>query len=106
MGSVVVRLRRHGDDRQPSVRLDAVCAAHGEGACATALAAFRCAVGFWAVHRRRYLDHAVLGVVHRQDRPRLLMVLSGLLCAVGWGSLGHVGSLTSFYAFYCLAGVG
>ncbi|MBV9503546.1 MAG: oxalate/formate MFS antiporter [Acidobacteriia bacterium] len=38
--------------------------------------------------------------------PRILMVLSGLLCAVGWGSLGHVHSLPSFYALYCLAGVG
>ena len=26
--------------------------------------------------------------------PRILMAFSGLLCAVGWGSLGHVGSLT------------
>ena len=38
--------------------------------------------------------------------PRVLMVLSGLVCAIGWGSLGHVGSLTSFYLLYCLAGVG
>ncbi len=38
--------------------------------------------------------------------PRILMALSGLLCAVGWGSLGHVGSLTSFYSLYCVAGVG
>jgi MFS transporter, OFA family, oxalate/formate antiporter len=38
--------------------------------------------------------------------PRPLMLLSGLLCAVGWGSLGHVDTLTSFYALYCLAGVG
>ncbi len=38
--------------------------------------------------------------------PRVLMALSGLLCAVGWGSLGHVHSLTSFYSLYCTAGVG
>ena len=38
--------------------------------------------------------------------PRVLMALSGLLCAIGWGSLGHVGSLTSFYLLYSLAGVG
>jgi OFA family oxalate/formate antiporter-like MFS transporter len=38
--------------------------------------------------------------------PRIFMVLSGLLCAIGWGSLGHVGSLTSFYGLYALAGVG
>jgi len=38
--------------------------------------------------------------------PRVLMALSGLLCAVGWGSLGHVHSLTSFYFLYSIAGVG
>jgi OFA family oxalate/formate antiporter-like MFS transporter len=38
--------------------------------------------------------------------PRRLMALSGVLCAIGWGSLGHVGSLTSFYSLYALAGIG
>src|SRR5277367_2356946 len=38
--------------------------------------------------------------------PRIPMALSGVLCAVGWGSLGHVGSLTSFYLLYSMAGVG
>ena len=38
--------------------------------------------------------------------PRILMAFSGLLCAIGWGSLGHVGSLTSFYFLYGMAGVG
>jgi MFS transporter, OFA family, oxalate/formate antiporter len=38
--------------------------------------------------------------------PRILMALSGLFCAVGWGSLGHVGSLTSFYLLYGMAGIG
>jgi MFS transporter, OFA family, oxalate/formate antiporter len=38
--------------------------------------------------------------------PRLLMAFSGVVCAIGWGSLGHVGSKTSFYALYALAGVG
>jgi OFA family oxalate/formate antiporter-like MFS transporter len=38
--------------------------------------------------------------------PRVLMALSGLLCAIGWGSLGHVGSRTSFYLLYSVAGVG
>jgi OFA family oxalate/formate antiporter-like MFS transporter len=38
--------------------------------------------------------------------PRILMALSGLFCAVGWGSLGHVGSLTSFYLLYAVAGIG
>jgi OFA family oxalate/formate antiporter-like MFS transporter len=38
--------------------------------------------------------------------PRVLMALSGVACAVGWGSLGHVESLTSFYVLYAVAGVG
>ena len=38
--------------------------------------------------------------------PRVLMALSGLLCAIGWGSLGHVSSLASFYLLYSVAGVG
>jgi len=38
--------------------------------------------------------------------PRIFMALSGVLCAIGWGSLGHVDSLTSFYALYGLAGIG
>jgi MFS transporter, OFA family, oxalate/formate antiporter len=38
--------------------------------------------------------------------PRIWMILSGLLCAVGWGSLGHVGSLTEFYGLYAVAGIG
>jgi MFS transporter, OFA family, oxalate/formate antiporter len=38
--------------------------------------------------------------------PRELMALSGLLCAVGWGSLGHVQNLIVFYLLFALAGVG
>jgi OFA family oxalate/formate antiporter-like MFS transporter len=38
--------------------------------------------------------------------PRFWMAFSGVLCAIGWGSLGHVGSLTSFYVLYGLAGIG
>ncbi|HEY6341349.1 MAG TPA: oxalate/formate MFS antiporter [Bryobacteraceae bacterium] len=38
--------------------------------------------------------------------PRPLMALSGVLCAIGWGSLGHVGNLVSFYSLYSIAGVG
>jgi OFA family oxalate/formate antiporter-like MFS transporter len=38
--------------------------------------------------------------------PRILMALSGVACAIGWGSLGHVNSLTSFYSLYGLAGIG
>jgi MFS transporter, OFA family, oxalate/formate antiporter len=38
--------------------------------------------------------------------PRVWMILSGVLCAVGWGSLGHVHSLPSFYLLYSIAGIG
>ena len=38
--------------------------------------------------------------------PRILMALSGIVCAIGWGSLGHVNSLTTFYSLYALAGIG
>jgi OFA family oxalate/formate antiporter-like MFS transporter len=38
--------------------------------------------------------------------PRVFMSLAGVLCAVGWGSLGHARSLTQFYAFYSVAGLG
>jgi OFA family oxalate/formate antiporter-like MFS transporter len=38
--------------------------------------------------------------------PRILMAISGLLCAVGWGSLGHVDSLISFKLLFCMAGIG
>src|SRR5215472_9631687 len=56
------------------------------------------AVGTWSMpFLARFID---------KPGPRALMALSGLLCAVGWGSLGHVGSLTSFYVLYCAAGIG
>src|SRR5579871_1326333 len=38
--------------------------------------------------------------------PRLFMIASGVLCAVGWGALGQVSSLISFYVFFCMAGIG
>jgi len=38
--------------------------------------------------------------------PRLFMAASGVLCAIGWSALGHVSSLISFYAFFCMAGIG
>lgn len=38
--------------------------------------------------------------------PRVFMVISGLLCAIGWGSLGHVPNLMWFYGLFCLAGIG
>jgi OFA family oxalate/formate antiporter-like MFS transporter len=38
--------------------------------------------------------------------PRFFMAASGLLCAIGWGTLGQVSSLISFYVFFCMAGIG
>ena len=38
--------------------------------------------------------------------PRYFMIASGVLCALGWGILGHVSSLIWFYAFFCMAGIG
>jgi OFA family oxalate/formate antiporter-like MFS transporter len=38
--------------------------------------------------------------------PRYFMVISGVLCAVGWGALGHVPSLSWFYVLFCVAGIG
>ncbi len=56
------------------------------------------AVGTWAMpFLASFIDKA---------GPRILMAFSGLLCAIGWGSLGHVGSLTSFYSLYGMAGIG
>lgn len=56
------------------------------------------AVGTWAMpFVASYID---------RFGPRVLMAISGALCALGWGSLGHVGSLTSFYFLYSIAGIG
>ena len=56
------------------------------------------AVGTWSMpFLARFIDTA---------GPRILMGLSGLLCALGWGSLGHVNNLTSFYMLYAMAGIG
>jgi OFA family oxalate/formate antiporter-like MFS transporter len=56
------------------------------------------AVGTWAMpFLARFID---------TTGPRPLMVLSGLLCAVGWGSLGHVETLPAFYSLYGVAGIG
>src|SRR5262249_12035797 len=38
--------------------------------------------------------------------PRLFMIAAGVLCGIGWSFLGQVSSLSSFYAFFCLAGIG
>jgi len=38
--------------------------------------------------------------------PRFFMIASGVLCAVGWGALGYVPNLLSFYVLFCMAGIG
>jgi MFS transporter, OFA family, oxalate/formate antiporter len=38
--------------------------------------------------------------------PRFFMIASGLLCAIGWGALGYVPNLLSFYVLFCIAGIG
>lgn len=38
--------------------------------------------------------------------PRVFMTVAGVLCAAGWGSLGHARSLPEFYLLYSIAGVG
>ncbi|MBV8846973.1 MAG: oxalate/formate MFS antiporter [Bryobacterales bacterium] len=56
------------------------------------------AVGTWAMpFLAPYIDKA---------GPRPLMALSGVLCAIGWGSLGHVETLPAFYSLYSMAGIG
>lgn len=56
------------------------------------------AVGVWTM--------PFLATFIDKSGPRFWMAFSGVLCAIGWGSLGHVGSLTSFYVLYGLAGIG
>ncbi len=38
--------------------------------------------------------------------PRVFMSVAGVLCAVGWGSLGRATTLTEFYLIYAVAGLG
>ncbi|MGH9719574.1 MAG: oxalate/formate MFS antiporter [Bryobacteraceae bacterium] len=38
--------------------------------------------------------------------PRLFMSVASVLCAVGWGALGYTTSLSGFYLFYSIAGLG
>lgn len=38
--------------------------------------------------------------------PRVFMSLGGILCAIGWGSLGHASNLIEFYGIYAVAGLG
>jgi MFS transporter, OFA family, oxalate/formate antiporter len=38
--------------------------------------------------------------------PRTFMTVAGLLCGVGWASLGHATTIPQLYAFYSLAGFG
>jgi MFS transporter, OFA family, oxalate/formate antiporter len=38
--------------------------------------------------------------------PRVFMSVAGVLCAIGWGGLGHARTLPEFYALYSIAGLG
>jgi OFA family oxalate/formate antiporter-like MFS transporter len=38
--------------------------------------------------------------------PRLFLSIAGILCGIGWASLGQAHTLTALYAFYALAGFG
>lgn len=38
--------------------------------------------------------------------PRTFMTIAGVLCGVGWSSLGYADSLPKFYALYAVAGLG
>src|SRR5262245_8930599 len=38
--------------------------------------------------------------------PRAFMSVAGVLCAVGWGGLGHARTLPEFYVLYSIAGLG
>jgi OFA family oxalate/formate antiporter-like MFS transporter len=38
--------------------------------------------------------------------PRIFLTIAGVLCAIGWSSLGYVTTLPQLYAFYAIAGVG
>jgi len=56
------------------------------------------ALGTWAMPLSGFLiDH--MG-------PRTFMVISGVLCAGGWGWMGRTHSLTEFYVLYSIAGFG
>src|SRR5262249_61785195 len=46
------------------------------------------------------------GLVIARLGPRLFMTAAGMLCAVGWGLLGHARSLPEFYLLYAVAGLG
>src|SRR5262245_65530821 len=38
--------------------------------------------------------------------PRFLITAAGILCGVGWSSMGYASTLTQLYVFYALAGIG
>jgi len=38
--------------------------------------------------------------------PRIFMSIAAVLCAAGWGLLGHAQTLTAFYTYYAVAGMG
>src|SRR3569623_72569 len=49
---------------------------------------------------------APAGVLIARFNRRLLMILSGILCAIGWGDIGFATSTWQLYAFYTVAGLG
>src|SRR5579864_6777168 len=38
--------------------------------------------------------------------PRIFMTVAGIMCGVGWASMGHAHTLTALYLLYSLAGFG
>jgi MFS transporter, OFA family, oxalate/formate antiporter len=59
---------------------------------------FFIALGTWAM--------PLSGVLIDRLGPRAFIALSGVLCGVGWGMMGHASSLTEFYTLYTIAGFG
>jgi OFA family oxalate/formate antiporter-like MFS transporter len=59
---------------------------------------FFIALGTWAM--------PLSGIMIDKLGPRLFIAISGVLCGVGWGSMGYSKSLTEFYSLYALAGFG
>jgi OFA family oxalate/formate antiporter-like MFS transporter len=59
---------------------------------------FFIALGTWAMPLSGWLIDRV--------GPRVFIGIAGLLCGAGWAAMGFVHSLTGFYAFYSMAGLG
>ena len=70
------------------------------------LEALRGPVGVYVLHRGRDLVYAMFGLDGRPIGPRLYVTIAGLLCGLGWATLGWVHSLPALYFFYTVAGLG